>query len=110
MGDQEDPMAITAVTTVRARPGGYQRVLDGMRELKTIVEKQGLQPRLMRPATGENRGDVSLATEFENWAAFGAASDKIQKAADYRALMKRAAENKDPAIESMSTQIYTDVE
>ena len=102
-------MAVTAVLTARARPGGYQRVRDGIGELKGILEKQGLHPRLLRPVTGEHQGDLSLVTEYDSWAAFGAASDKIQASSAYQALMKRAAEIKDPALESMSTQFYTDI-
>ena len=103
-------MSITAVLSVRAKPGKYQRVREGMQEMKSIVEKQGLSPRLIRPVTGDNQGEQSLVTEFDSWAAFAAASEKIQGSSDYQELMKRAAESTDPAVESMSTQFYTDVD
>ncbi len=103
-------MAITAVRTVNPRPGGYQRVRQGMEELKTIVEKQGVDVKMIRPVTGDHQGNLSLVTVFENWAAFGAASEKIRSSSGYQALMKRAVETEDPAVESISTQFYEDVE
>lgn len=103
-------MAITAVFSAHPTHGGYARVVAGMKELKSIVEKQGLQPRLLRPVTGGDQGAVTLVTEYDSWAAFGKASDKIQASADYQALMKRAAETPDSALESLSTNFYTTVD
>jgi len=103
-------MSITAVLTTRAKPGKYQRVRDGVGELKQILEKQGVSVRLMRPVTGEHQGDLSLVSEYDSWAAFGAAADKIQTSASYRALMERAAKAEDSAVEELSTSFYSDVE
>lgn len=103
-------MAITVVMTARAKSGGYQRVRDGMQELKGIIEKQGLQPRLLRPASGENQGQLMLSTEYENWAAFGAASDKLRESSGYQAMMKRAGESTDLAVESMSVNFYSTID
>ena len=103
-------MTITAVQTTRAQPGKYQRVRDGVGELKEILEKQGVTVRLTRPITGDNQGDLSLVSEYDSWAAFGTAAEKIQATSEYKALMKRAASSEDSALAQMSTNFYSDVD
>lgn len=103
-------MSITAVQTTRAQPGKYQRVRDGVGELKTILEKQGVNVRLTRPITGDNQGDLSLVSEYDSWEAFGAAAEKIKASSEYKALMERAASSDDSALAGMSTNFYTDVD
>ncbi len=104
-------MSITAVQTTTALPGKYQRVRDGVTEMKEILEKQGVNVRLLRPVTGDNPGTLSLVSEYEDWKQFGAAAEKIQSAPAYKALMERAAKSSDdPAVESMSTAFYSTVD
>lgn len=103
-------MSVTAVQTTRARPGKYQRVRDGVGELKEILEKQGVSVRLLRPVSGDHRGDLMLVSEYDSWADFGAAAEKIQASPAFKALMERAAKSEDSAVEALSTNFYSDAE
>lgn len=103
-------MGVTAVLTTQARPGKYARVRDGIGELKTILEKEGVTARLIRPVTGGQQGHLSLVSEYDSWAAFGAAADKLQASSAYRELMARGSGVDEPAIDSMTTNFYTDVD
>jgi hypothetical protein len=103
-------MSITAVLTTRAKSGRYQRVREGMGELKDILAKNGVNVRLTHPLTGDHQGDLSLVSEYDGWAAFGKTAEKIQSSKEYVALMDRAAKAEDSAVESMSTIFYSDVE
>ena len=103
-------MGVTAVQTTRAKSGKYQRVREGVGEMKDILEKQGVSVRLLRPVSGEHRGDLMLVSEYDSWAAFAAAADKIQASPAFKALMERAAKSEDSAIELMSTNFYSDAE
>lgn len=68
-------MSITAVQPTRAMPGKYQRVRDGVGELKSILEKQGVKLRLTRPITGDHQGDLALVSECDSLEAFRKAAD-----------------------------------
>lgn len=103
-------MGVTAVMTTQARPGKYDRVRDGVKELKQIIEKEGVSARLIRPVTGDQQGHLSLVSEYDSWAAFAAAADKIQESSAYRELMDRATKVEEPAVESMTTNFYTDID
>jgi len=103
-------MSITAVQTTTALPGKYQRVRDGVSEMKEILEKQGVNVRLLRPVTGDQQGALSLVSEYEDWKQFGTAAEKIQASPAYQALMERASKSDDPAVESMSTAFYSTID
>jgi hypothetical protein len=101
---------VTAVLTVQAKPGRHQEVRKGLEELRGIIGNQGLRCRLLRPITGDNQGALSLATEYESLASFGAQSEKIGQSAEYQKIVERARDNPDSAAAAVSTQLYTEVE
>lgn len=103
-------MGVTAVLTTQARPGKYARVRDGIGEMKKILEKEGVSARLIRPVTGSQQGHLSLVSEYANWADFATAADRIQKSSAYRELMERGTHVDEPAVESLTTNFYTDVD
>jgi len=109
-GTRRIEMSITAVLTTRAKSGKYQRVREGMGEMKGVMEGLGIQTRLTHAVTGDHQGDLSLATTYDSWKAFGEASEKIEASKEYRALIAKAGEAEDSAIEHMSTVILSDID
>jgi hypothetical protein len=103
-------MGVTAVLTAHAKPGRHNELRQGLEEMKKIIEKQGLDCRIVRPVTGEHQGNLSLVTQYDSWGAFATAAEKIQGSSEYRKLSERGVQNPDPAVQSMDTQLLVDVE
>ncbi len=90
-------MAVLTVITHKVNPGRRQDFLNRQAEVKKILERHGGKVRYWQSdLAGENTGRVSLATEFDDYAAWAKFREALEADSEYQAFLARGRADTNP--------------
>jgi uncharacterized protein (DUF1330 family) len=103
-------MAVRSVSIFQIHPGKRQDFLKNLAEAKKILERLGARYRVAQTTIGgPNTGNVVVALEFDDMAAFATFMQKAQGDSDWQAFQARTNDATDPATTLVSRSLLTDL-
>jgi hypothetical protein len=104
-------MAVRSVSIFQPRPGRRQEFLKDSLAAKKILERLGASWRIAETTIGgPNTGNIIVALEFKDMAAFAAFTQKARGDSKWQAFQTRVAGAADPATTLVSRSLITDIE
>ena len=104
-------MAVRSVSIFQLHPGKRQQFLKDAAEAKNILERLGAGWRAAETTIGgPNTGNLIVALEFDDMAAFGAFTQKARGDSAWQAFQARTIGTTDPATTLVGRSLLTDIE
>jgi hypothetical protein len=103
-------MAVRSVSIFQPRPGRRQEFLKDAAAAKKMLERLGASFRIAETTVGgPNTGNIIVALEFKDIAAFAAFTQKAQGDAKWQAFQAKVS-GPDPATTLVARSLITDIE
>ncbi len=90
-------MAVRMIFTFQVHPGRRKDFLTRQAELKKLAERHGAKTRYWQSdLAGQNSGNVSSVSEFDDYAAFAKFRDALYADPEYQAFLERVQADPNP--------------
>ncbi len=103
-------MAVRSISIFQPRPGRRQEFLKDAGAAKKMLERLGASFRIAETTVGgPNTGNIIVALEFKDMAAFAAFTQKAQGDAKWQAFQAKVNGGPDPATTLIARSLITDI-
>ena len=104
-------MAVRNVSIFQIQPGRRQDFLNNLATAKKVLERLGGRYRVAQTTFGgPNTGNVVVALEFDDMAAYAAFTQKAQGDSEWQPFQTRLNGVTDPTATVVSRSLLTDIE
>ena len=98
-------MAVRAVVVFHPRPGKDSQLLEAIKAVKKIIERNGGALVVNRQVLGPQPGDVVAVSQYEDWSGYG----KVRSDPELQQFLDRMRSNPDPPADVVASAAYEEI-
>ena len=99
-------MTVRSVVVFHPRPGKDGQLLEAIKTVKKIIERNGGTLMVTRQVIGPQPGDVVAVAQYDDWNGFG----KVRSDSELQQLLERMRNNPDPPADVVASAAYEEIE